>query len=129
MTSIINEALEAVIGLMNATNPFATVTRGALPLGNGITCELGPSSPEEVYLDKKNYIPLDVTINGKHTDLKILSDDLNKIHDTLTRMTSYPSGTGWEIDDISNQTMPQVVEREASNAWIMASALQVKLYY
>lgn len=129
MISIINQALEAVIGLMNATHPFATVTRGALPLGNGITCELGPSATEEVYLDKKNYIPLDVTINAKHTNLKTLSDDLNTIHDTLTRMTSYPSGTGWEIVDISNQTTPQLIERETSNAWVMASALQVKLYY
>ena len=129
MISIINQALEAVIGLMNATHPFATVTRGALPLGNGITCELGPSATEEVYLDKKNYIPLDVKINAKHTNLKTLSDDLNTIHDTLTRMTSYPSGTGWEIVDISNQTTPQLIERETSNAWVMASALQVKLYY
>ena len=39
--SAVNEALEAVIGLMNATHPFAAVTRGALPVHHGITCEIG----------------------------------------------------------------------------------------
>lgn len=129
MTSIINQAIEAVIGLMNATNPFASVTRGALPSGDGITCEIGPSIPDAVYLDKEIYIPLDITINGKHSNLKTLSDDLNTIHDTLTKMTAYPSGDGWEIVDISNTTMPQLIGREENNTWLMASSLSVKLHY
>ena len=40
--SVINQVLEAVIGLMNATSPFASVTRGALPTGVGLTVEIGP---------------------------------------------------------------------------------------
>ena len=64
--SVINQVIEAVIGLMNATTPFATVTRGALPTGIGITCEVGPSTPQEVYLDKNSYTPLDLAINAKH---------------------------------------------------------------
>ena len=127
--SVINQAVEAVIGLMNATHPFANVTRGALPTGAGITCEVGPSTPAEVYLDKNAYIPLDVTINGKHPNLKTLSDALNKIHSTLTRATSYPSGTNWEIVDISNYTLPQIVDRESNNEWLMASSLSVKFYW
>jgi hypothetical protein len=63
--SAINEAIEAVIGLMNETEPFAPVTRGALPTGIGLVCELGPSTPEAVYLDKNSYIPLDIALNGK----------------------------------------------------------------
>ena len=82
--SVINEVLQAVIGLMNATHPFATVTRGALPTGQGITCEIGPSTPLETYLDKNTYIPLDVTINGKHENLEMLSDALNTIHSALS---------------------------------------------
>ena len=78
--SVINEVVEAVIGLMNATNPFAAVTRGALPTGNGITCEVGPSAPSEVYMDKNTFVPLDITLNGKHENLKTLSDSLNNIH-------------------------------------------------
>ena len=128
-TSAINQVIEAVIGLMNATTPFATVTRGALPTGIGITCEVGPSTPSEVYLSKDCYVPLDVTLNGKHYNLMTLSDALNKIHSTLTRATSYPSGTNWEIVDISNYTLPQIVDRESNNEWLMASSLSVKFYW
>lgn len=126
--SVINEVIEAVIGLMNATEPFAAVTRGALPTGVGITCEMGPSTPQEVYLDKNSYIPLDLALNGKHPNLQTLSDALNNIHSALTRATSYPSGESWEIVDISNYTLPQIIGREQNNEWLMASALSVKFY-
>jgi len=126
--SAINEAIEAVIGLMNETEPFAPVTRGALPTGIGIVCELGPSTPEEVYLDKNSYIPLDITLNGKHGNLKTLSETMNAIHSSLTRATEYPEGEGWKIVDISNYTLPQIVDREDNNEWLMASALSVKVY-
>ena len=127
--SVINEVVEAVIGLMNATNPFAAVTRGALPTGNGITCEVGPSAPSEVYMDKNTFVPLDITLNGKHENLKTLSDSLNNIHSALTRATAYPAGTGWQIVDITNTTLPQRIGREDNNEWLMASALSVRFYW
>lgn len=126
--SVINEVVEAVIAMINATSPFAAVTRGALPTGIGLTCEVGPTSVEEVYLDKNTYTPLDIALNGKHHDLKTLSDTLNNIHSTLTRATTYPAGDRWEIVDISNYTLPQVIGREGNNDWLMASALSVKFY-
>ena len=127
--SVINEVVEAVIGLMNDTGPFATVTRGALPTHEGLVCEVGPSTPSEVYLDKNSYIPLDVTLNGKHHDLRTLSDAMNTIHSTLTRATEYPEGEGWKIVDITNYTLPQIVDREDNNEWLMASSLSVKFYH
>ena len=126
--SVINEVMEAVIDLMNGTNPFAQVTRGALPTGVGLVCEVGPSTPSEVYLDKNTYTPLDVTLNGKHPNLKTLSDAMNTIHSVLTRATEYPEGEGWQIVDISNYALPQIVDREDNNEWLMASALSVKFY-
>lgn len=127
--SVINQVMEAVIELMNSTNPFAGVTRGALPTGPGITCEIGPSMVRSMYMDKNTFIPLDVTINGKHPNMLILSDALNTIHDALTRMTEYPSGDGWQITDIKNYTLPQVIGREENNEWLMASALSVEFYW
>lgn len=127
--SVINDALEAVIWLMNATNPFASVTRGALPTGNGLVCEIGPSMTDELYFDKNTTIPLDVTLNGKHKNLKTLSDAMNNIHSALTRAKAYPSGASWQITDISNSTLPQIIGREENNEWLMASALSVKLYW
>ena len=126
--SAINQVVEAVISLMNATSPFANVTRGSLPTGTGLVCEVGPSTPSEVYLDKNTYVPLDVTLNGKHPNLMTLSDAMNKIHSTLTRATEYPEGENWKIVDISNYTLPQIVDREDNNEWLMASSLSVKFY-
>lgn len=127
--SVINEAVEAVIGLMNATNPFATVTRGALPTGQGLVCEVGPSTPQALYWDKNTFVPLDITLNGKHKNLKVLSDAMNNIHSALTRATSYPDGNGWQIVDITTDSLPQKIGREENNEWLMASALSVRLFW
>ena len=136
MTSVINGVLEAVIGLMNATQPFATVTRGALPTGIGLVCEIGPGSPQTMYMDKNTVIPLDVTLNGKHPNLKTLSDAMNTIHSALTRATVYPMDTNdashpgrWQIIDITNYTLPDIIGRENNNEWLMASSLTVKFYW
>ena len=129
MTSVINEVLEAVIGMMTATNPFATVTRGALPTGQGLVCEIGPSIPDELYFDKNTVIPLDVTLNGKHKNLKTLTDAMNGIHSALTRTRVYPSTERWQIIDIENQNLPQKIDREQNNEWLSASALTVRFYW
>ena len=126
-TSRINLAIESVMDLIDALGLFASIYRGALGTGNGLCCEIGPTSPETVFLDKHQYIPVDPTINGKHDDLRTLSDAMNAIHENLTMAFSYPYGNGWEIVDITTMTEPQIIAREDSNQWIMASALLVKV--
>lgn len=126
-TSILNQTIEAVMNLIDALSLFAEITRGALGTGNSLTCEIGPTSPETVWLDKNQYIPIDLTINGKHSNLQTLSDSMNLIHESLTMMRSYPSGSKWQIVDIATLTEPQVIGREQDNSWMMASALLVKV--
>lgn len=126
--SITNAAVEAVMDLIDGQNPFAAITRGALPTGNGLCCEVAPSSPDEVYLDKNQYIFLDLTINGKHSNLQTLSDTMNHIHEVLTMLTIYPSGEGWQVVDIVTATLPQIIGRDENNLWIMASSLTVKVF-
>ena len=130
--SVINEVMEAVIALMNATTPFATVTRGALTTGNSLTAEVAPSAPDRVFMDKNSYVFLDVTMNGKHHSLKTLSEAMNKIHSTLTRSKTYTADTTsnrWQIVDITNKTLPQIIGREDNQDWLMASSLSVKFYW
>ena len=126
-TSILNQAVESVMDLINALSLFAKITRGALGTGDSLTCEIGPTSPETVWLDKNQYIPIDLTINGKHSNLQTLSDAMNLIHENLTMMFSYPSGSKWQITDIATLTEPQVIGREQDNRWMMASALLIKV--
>lgn len=125
--SRINGAVEAVMDLIDSLDLYASITRGALGTGEYLSCELGPSTPDEIYMDKHQYIPLDLTINGKHPNLETLSDALNQIHENLTMARSYPSGNGWEIVDIQTMTEPQVIGREPDNLWMMASSLYIKI--
>ena len=126
--SIVNRSVESVMDLIDAMGNFANITRGALGTGASITCEIAPSTPQYVFLDKNSYIPLTLAINGKHSGLQTLSDTLNKIVDTLTRAKSYPSGNGWEIVDITAGTMPQIIGREENSEWLMACDVVIKLY-
>lgn len=126
--SIINRSIESVMDLIDDLDLFTTISRGALGTGNDLCCELAPSVPEEVYLDKNKYLILDLTINGKHTNLQTLTDAMNKIHEELTFMKEYPSESDWQMVDITTLTEPQVIGREDSNAWMMASSLAVKVY-
>lgn len=128
--NVIDKAIEATIAMMNALHPFATVTRGALPTGSGITCEISPANNAEIYLDKGARIQVNLTLNGKHPNLQMLSDTLNDIHDELTKIhdpAGYPSGTGWQIVDMWTYTYPRLIGREGDNTWVMASTLIVNL--
>lgn len=125
--TIINAAMESIMDLIDGLRLFALITRGALGTGEGLVCEVGPSGPEAVFMDKNQYIILDFTINGKHANLQTLSDDMNRIHQEITMLREYPSGDDWNIVDITTLTEPQIIGREDNNAWVMASALNVKI--
>lgn len=128
MSSKINAAVEAVMDLIDAMQNFAPITRGALGTGDGLACEIAPSTPLEVYMDKNTFIPLTLALNGKNSNLQTLSDTLNNIIDTLTRRKTYPAGNGWEIVDITSGNLPRIIGREPDNAWLMAGDLIVKIY-
>lgn len=126
-TTVIDQAVEAVAGLINGLSLFSSIYRGALGTGNGLCCEVGPTRPESVFLDKNKYIPVDLTINGKHDNLLTLTEAMQKIHESLTMLKTYPSGASWEIVDITTATEPQIIDREDSGQYLMASSLFVKV--
>ena len=125
--SIINQVIENVMDLIDALSLFTSISRGSLGTGDSLCCEIGPSSPDYIWLDKNKFIPIDLTINGKHSNLQTLSDTMNLIHENLTMMTSYASGDKWQITDIATLTETQIIGREQDNRWIMASALLIKV--
>ena len=127
-TSVLNNAVEAVMDLIDALDNFAEITRGALGIDNGLSCEIAPSTAETVFLDKNAYIPLTLTLNGKHSDLQVLSDTMNNIVDALTRAKSYTGGNGFEIVDITGGNLPRIIGREENNQWLMACDLVIKIY-
>ena len=128
--SITNLVIESVMDIIDTLDNFALIRRGALGTEPGICCEVSPSTVDSVFLDKNSYVFLDLTLNGKHSDLQILSDTLNNISDYLTRLKSYPSGNGWQIVDITKGSPSEasLIEREQNGYWIMASGLIIKFY-
>ena len=128
MKSKINAAIEAVMAIINGMGNFSTIRRGALGNDNGLSCEIAPSVVDSVFMDKNTYIPITLAINGKHSNLETLSDTLNNIMDTLTRLKEYPSGDGWEIVDITNGNVLRVIDRENNNMWLMNCDIVVKIY-
>ena len=127
-TSVVNLAVEAVMDMIDAMNPFASITRGALGTGNGLCCEIAPTNTDTVFMDKESYIPLTLALNGKHDDLGVLSDTLNNIMDTLSRKKSYTEGNGFQIVDITCGNHPRVIGREDNNSWLMACDIVIKIY-
>jgi len=126
--SVLNLAIESVMDLIDGLHPFANITRGPLGISDSLSCEIAPSATESVFMDKESYTPLTLALNGKHSNLQVLSDTLNNIMDTLTRLKSYPTGNGWQIVDITNGNLPRVIGREENNSWVMACDLVVKIY-
>ena len=130
MKSILNCVVESVMDLINDMNNFSPIRRGALGTDSGLVCEVAPSNVDAVFLDKNSYIFMDLTLNGKHKNLELLSDTMNNISDALTRMKEYPSGNGWEIVDITAGSPPEptVIGREDNGEWLMASSVIIKYY-
>lgn len=124
---IIDQAIESVMDLIDGLGLYATITRGALGTENGLCCEIAPSTPQEVYLDKNQYIFIDLTLNGKNDELETLTNAMNTIHENLTMLKSYPAGDDWHIVDIATITEPQVIGRSDNKGWIMASNLSVRI--
>lgn len=127
-SSWLNLAVEAVMDEIDLLGNFANITRGALGIDSGLSCEIAPSNAEEVYLDKNAYFVITLALNGKHHNLQTLSDTLNNIMDSLTRRTTYPTGTGFDIVDITNGIMPRIIGREENNTWLMACDIIIKIY-
>lgn len=130
MSSVQNRVVAAVMDIIDGMNNFAQIRRGALGTGPGLTCEVAPSTVESVFMDKNSYVILDLTLNGKHSNLETLSATLNNIVENLTRRFEYPAGEGFEIVDISHGAppLPTIVTREDNSEWIMAASVFVKYY-
>ena len=73
-TSVLNLAIESVMTLIDGLKPFASITRGALGISNSLSCEISPSTPQTVFLDKNIYAEITLALNGKHDNLQTLSN-------------------------------------------------------
>lgn len=128
MDSAINQAIDAVIALMNDTQPFAQILRGPLQASPGIAVEPSAGQPPERHMDRRSVMRIDLVVNAKHTDRRALTNALHAIHQHLTTLRRYPRGSAWQIASIETQAHPALVERKSDRTWLYASALMVTIY-
>lgn len=126
--SVINDILDAVIVLAQATTPYATILRGALPADNGITMTASGGSPETTFASKDAICTLDIVLNGKHEEQQLVANALNLIHEALTKATSYPSATGYQILNIITTSEPGYLSRELNSQYLYGSSIEVTYY-
>lgn len=124
----VNTVLLAVIALAQATNPYATIMIGPLPADNSICMGISAGYDENSFMSRNAVVTLDVVCNGKHTDQQTVSEALNVIHAALTRATSYPTGTGWQILNITTSALPSCIEKQDNGQFLYGSALTIKYY-
>lgn len=126
--SYTTDILLEVIRLAQATDPFATIRRGALPPDNGICMEIASGAPETTFLDRRSVLSISLVLNGKHSDLATLSGALCTIHHALTHMKEYPITEAWQMLSITTTSVPHQIGREPSGQWLLGSALTVYFF-
>ena len=125
--SAFSEILAAVIGLAQATNPYATITAGALPTDDGICMTYATGAPASTFLDKGMAYQRSLVLNAKNTSQQAAQEALDAIHVALTQAKTYPSGENWQITDIETIAAPSYLSREQNSQWLYGSSLRVKL--
>lgn len=122
------EVLAAVIGMAQATTPYATITAGALPADNGICMTWASGAPQTTFLTKGMPYQMSVVCNGKHTSQRAVSEALGAIHLALTKTKDYPNTPQWQITNIETIAAPSYIGREQNSQWLYGSSLRVKFF-
>ena len=123
-----NEILDAVIDMAQATNPYADITIGALPVKNGISMAYATGAPESTFWTKGMPYQMSVVLNGKHSNAQTVSDALNAIHLALTQTKTYPQTSKYQITNISTISTPSYLGREEENQILYGSSLRVSVF-
>ena len=129
--SFYSDLIDNIATAAENTEPYANIVYGSDPPINGICMIPTGVGPSDTHLNKGMVYDLPVVLNGKNADQQVLLDDLTKIHETLTRRTSYTdiSTVACQVVDISTTALPSIVGREQNKQWVCGSSLNVRFYW
>lgn len=117
--------------LMDKINSLLSVPIqvGSLPPNNGMAMYIGSGSVDQIHLDKGSTNQLSLVVNSKHINQLTCLDNLSRVQKELTLRTQYPTGTEFEITDISISTIPNLIgQEESSGQYMYGSIFQVDFY-
>lgn len=129
--SFYSKVIDNIAAAAEDTQPFASIVYGSDPPINGICMTPTNVGPLSTHLNKGMVYDLPVVLNGKNADQQLLLDDLTKIHEKLTRRTSYTdiSTVECQVIDIATTALPAIIGREQNKQWICGSSFNVKFYW
>ena len=127
--STINDVLNDVIDLAEQTIPYQKIIIGNTPPTNGISMFISSGSPTLTDLEKGMIVSLHVMCNAKHRNQEEAFDALSDIHKHLTKKTSYPNETDYQITNISTVSYPNLLLREENGEYVFGSTLNVEFYW
>ena len=122
-----DEILQAVIDMAEDAAGVPIVT-GSLPPDNGIAMT-GQAASASIMLDIGSNERMSVICNGKNDNQRVVIQQLDAIHQALTRRKDFPTGDGWQIYAIETVASPRLIGKEQNPraAWIYGSSLLVKI--
>ena len=113
---------------VNNLHLFSAANVGALPAGGGISIQWGAGAPTSEHFDRGGRYELYFSVNAKQTNQLIALSALESIHKFLTHMKFYPSGTDYQILNISTGTVPNYLGTDSSNQHMFGSIVRVTFY-
>ena len=126
--SALREAFDAVRKLaVMAQDVYSRAVVGYMPESDSLVMTVSAGGEENVGLDLRGDLNLDVVVNAKHRLQTSAWDALNDIHYTLSRIKSLPAGDGWQVLSISTSSSPTFIEFDGDQ-YLYGSGLEVHIY-
>ena len=126
--SALQSAFEALCEIvLQSQDVFTTYSIGAIPEEDSLVLQISAGAEENVGLDLRGDLNLDVVVNAKHRLQREVFDALADIHHFLPRKKELPRGDGWQLLSISTSSAPTFIERDADQ-FLYGSGLEVHLY-
>lgn len=113
---------------VNNLHLFSAANVGALPAAGGISIQLGAGAPTSEHFDRGGRYELYFSVNAKQTNQLIALSALESIHKFLAQMKFYPSGTDYQILNISTGTVPNYLGTDSSGQHMFGSIVRVTFY-
>lgn len=106
---------------------YDRINVGAMPENDSLVMTVSAGIEENVGLDLRGDLNLDVVVNAKHRLQTSAWDALNDIHYTIPRMKDLPAGNGWQILSVSTSSSPTFIEFDGDQ-YLYGSGLEVHIY-
>lgn len=121
-----DEVLQAVIDMAESAAGVSIVT-GSQPPDNSIAMT-GSAASASIMLDIGSNERMSVVCNAKNANQQTAIQQLDAIHQSLTRRKDFPSAAGWQIYAIETVASPRLLAREQNPQaqWLYGSSLLVK---